>query len=531
MSLPEYSGSWEATEAAYLLRRTVLGATLDQINEITQAGLQYSTSTLYLLYFDPILDFPYAFLPEETITPYGQTWVNKVYPSDQQSRIDHENARKDSLEAWLFERLNNSELNIRNKMMLFLHNHFAVKFSPDSRATFDYFKLLFDYSVGNFKELVKKMTINPSMLLFLDGAYNTQGSPNENYAREFLELFTIGKGPQIGEGDYSNYTEDDVRAVAKAFTGWKVQGILSDSEPSVTSYFEENDHEQGDKVLSYHFNNSVITYNGSLEYSDVIDIIFEQKETARFICRKLYRWFVNADIDTYVEENIISVMTDTLYDNNYEIWSVLIELFRSEHFYQPEFRGAIIKNPFELIFSQFNSLGSKPPFDFEASYNKYLTISLSSTSMGANILIPHSVSGWPAYYQAPQFYKLWINSSLIKTRLDFSRKITVGEGVVDLFDQAYEVDYLTFLNSLSLPSDPVQIINDLSLIFCSIDLDQTKKEILKSILTDGLPDFEWTVQYNEYQQNPDDPVFSNPIKEKVTQTLLQLFKFPDFQVI
>lgn len=531
MGLSEYSGPWTETEAAYLLKRTVFGATLDQINQASQLGLTSFVNTLRLLYLDPIYDYPLAFLPEETITPYGQTWVDQVYPNDQQARINHENARKDSLEAWLFEQFNNNELNIRNKMILFWHNHFAVKFSPDSRATFDYFMLLNEYAIGNFKELVKNITINPSMLLFLDGASNSKDNPNENFARELLELFTIGKGPQIGEGDYSNYTEDDIRSIAKALTGWKVEGILSSTSGSVTSNFDVNNHDLGDKALSHHFNNAVITNNGSNEYADVIDKIFEQEETARFICRKLYRYFVNSEIDNYIEDNIIADLANTLYVNNYEIWSVLIELLRSEHFYKPEFRGAIIKNPFELIFSQLNSLDSRPMFDFESSYNKYLTISLSSTAMGANLLIPHSVAGWPAYYQAPQFYKIWINSSLISTRLDFSRKITVGEGVVDLFDEAYEVDYLHFLNSLSVPSDPIKVVDDLSLIFCPVDLNSTKKELLKSILTDNLPDFEWTLQYNEYQANPNDSDLSNPINQKIAQTLFQLFKFPDFQVI
>ena len=122
-------------------------------------------------------------------------------------------------------------------MSLFWQNHFAVEGQFDARSTYYYFKLLHDNCLGNFKQLVKDITINPEMLLFLNGASNNKYSPNENYSRELLELFSIGKGPQIGPGDYTNYTEGDIAEGSKIQTGWTVTGLRSTTESTVSAVF------------------------------------------------------------------------------------------------------------------------------------------------------------------------------------------------------------------------------------------------------------------------------------------------------
>jgi hypothetical protein len=138
-------------------------------------------------------------------------------------------------------------------------------------------------------------------------------APNENYARELLELFTIGKGPAVGPGDYTNYTEHDVMEIARALTGWRDFGSNATSgDGAVGANFNPNQHDTGTKTLSYRFNNAVIPNLGEQEYAHVIDIVFQQDEVARYICRRLYQWFVYYEITEEAEVNVIEPMAQIL---------------------------------------------------------------------------------------------------------------------------------------------------------------------------------------------------------------------------
>jgi uncharacterized protein (DUF1800 family) len=525
LSLAPYSGPWTKNEAAHLLRRTLFGPTFQQINSASEQGMDLSVDTLLTI---PSFTEPLAFLPEETVTPYGDSWVNNVYPTDSVLAQHHENARRDSLGAWLVQRINQQGFSIHEKMCLFWHNHFSNQASPDSRATYDYFRLIQTHALGNFKQFVKDMTVNPCMLYFLNGYQNNKFSPNENFSRELLELFTIGKGPQIGEGDYTNYTEHDVLQGAKIFTGWTINGYFSDTLTSVTAQFKSELHDTSDKQLSSKFGNALVVNSNETEYETFIDIIFNQEATAKFICRKIYRWFVNYDLTPTIENVIIDGLAAELRTNNYEILPVISKLLKSEHFYDISMLGTIIKNPLEEIFSIFNSTSSFPDFDINTDYRMYLTCGGIAAALGMNGLVPPNVGGWAAYYQAPNYSKLWVNSSYIKLRFDFASYVTIYGGI-DIDGYKYVVNFLGFVNNLSIPSDAPQLIEDIVTIFCPKGLSLEKKIVLKAILTNGLPDFEWTLQYNEYLADPPNPAKSDPLKLRIGLTLNQLFKYPEFQ--
>ncbi|MES2587852.1 MAG: DUF1800 family protein [Bacteroidota bacterium] len=527
LSLTPYTGVWTGAEAAHLLRRTLFGPTFQQINEAVTNGMNETVAQLLTI---PIYNPPLTVSVNESVSPFGTTWVDSVYPTDLIQRQNTENARRDSLGAWQFELINKQGLSIHQKMCLFWQNHFAAESTFDSRATYDYHMLIYSQSLGNFKQLVKDITINPSILVFLNGAQNNVFSPNENYARELLELYTIGKGPQIGEGDYTNYTEQDVQAGAKILTGWTIQNFLSDTVTDASSYFEPILHDTTDKTLSAHFGNAVVSNANENEYSNYIDIIFQQEECAKFICRKLYRWFVNYDLTPDVETTIINDMATTLISNNYEISLVIEELLKSEHFYDISVRGSIIKNPIEYLFSFLNSTHSKPLFDISTNYQMYLQTYWLCGSLGMSYHQPPNVGGWYAYYQAPNYSKLWINSSYIKLRFDASSYLTIWGGI-DVNGNKLAVNHLIFLDGLSVPSDPVQVIEDLTIVFCPKGLTVLEKATLKTILTNGLPDFEWTVQYGEYASDPTNPLVATPVRQRIALTLDSLFKLPEFQTI
>lgn len=524
-SLSPYSGPWTEAEAAHLLRRTMFGPTYQQIQDAVANGMSATLSTLLTI---PPLNPPVAYDPDEAVVPQGQTWVNSVYPSGDTQPT--ENARLRSLAAWTMLRINTEQVSIAEKMCLFWQNHFACEAAFDSRATYNYLMLIRQHALGNFKQLVKDMTIDPTMLMFLDGYSNNVYSPNENYSRELLELYSIGKGLQVATGDYTTYTEADVAAGAKILTGWSIEGLRSDTISSPYAVFYPQLHDQTNKTLSARLGNAVINANGQQEYSDYIDVIFAQPTIAEHICKKIYRYFVNYDITPTVMSDVISDMMQTLVSNNFNVLPVMQQLLGSAHFYDMAVRGSIIRSPIEMFLGMYNATESVPAYDLATNYEIYLNIFWVSGTAGQDYLSPPNVGGWPAYYQAPSFSRLWVSSSNLKLRFDVAAWQTAWGGFM-INGNPFGVDVLNYLNQLPAPSDPVQVVENSCIVFCPKPVSQLDKLVLKSILCNGLPDFEWTIQYNDYLANIGDPVYTDPVRRQIAFMLMRLFKFPQFQTI
>jgi uncharacterized protein (DUF1800 family) len=525
LSLTQYTGPWTEWEAAHLLRRTMMGPTYAQIQQTVTNGMVNTVNTLLTL---PTTNPPLTYSTDEAVAPIGSTWVTSVYPTTNQAVTD--NARGNSLGAWMMQRCNQQTMSIQEKMCLFWTNHFGVEGSADARGIYNLHELYRQQCLGNFKQLVKDVTIEPMMLIFLNGTTNNAFSPNENYARELLELFTVGKGPQIGPGDYTNYTETDIFESSKILTGWVVEDQFSSTAPSPTATFYPILHDSTTKNLSSYFGNAAISDGGANEYSNYIDIIFQQPNMAKHICRKIYRWFVNYDLTPAVESTVITGMAQTLEANNFLIYPVMEELLKSEHFYDMSVRGAIIKNPIEHLFSMLNASSSQPAYGLTTDYELYLQLYSFSIVLGMHYFKPPSVGGWTAYYQTPSYSKLWANSSYIKLRFDLSSYLTMTTGISS-GGNFFKVDALSLVNGLSVPSSAPDVIDDLALVFAPKGLSVANKLTLKLMLTNGQPDFEWTLQYNEYLADPGNPVVSNPVRQRVELVLYRLFQMPEFQTI
>ena len=214
---------------------------------------------------------------------------------------------------WTYEAMHDPTL--RHKMTYFLHTNFStVADSLNSKHFYDHLLLLRYYALGNFRILSKKICTDNVMLEYLDNTVNSRWNPNENYAREYLELFTIGKGPQVGPGDYTHYTEVDVVEAAKVLTGFRVDwsrdydqpdnGENIDPDTGIHRGFVDSwAHETSDKTFSHAFQNTVITGRDTEagmfdELDDFVSMIFQQDETARAVCRRLYRFFVRTEISS-----------------------------------------------------------------------------------------------------------------------------------------------------------------------------------------------------------------------------------------
>jgi len=523
--LAPYNGTFGIEEAAHLLRRTTMGATYAQIQSAANNGLASTVSTLMTLPAVTHLPLNYSDSGDPNL-PIGATWVNVPYNSNGSGRGD----RKKSMDAWGMKLLIENNLSIREKMTLFWHNHFSIEKQKVScpKYLYTYITLLRDNCLGNFKQLAKDVTVDPAMLYYLDGHTNTKNNPNENFAREVLELFTIGKGPTASPGDYTNYTEDDILELAKVFTGWKARGRFSDTITDPYPEFLSNNHDTTDKQLSHRFNNVVIPDMGDLEYAHAIDIIFQQNEVAYFICRKLYRYFVNFDLTT-VESTVINDMAQCLLANNYDIAPVVEELLKSQHFFDVGMRGSVIKNPLEFVCNvmrQFEVPILTGTIDWYASFNKFND---RMNEFGMEIYRPPNVAGWPAYYLEPQFSELWVNSVTIRPREEFTSK--VAQNGYNHSGFQFQIDPLPFIATLNNPLDPNSLITEIATLIFPYALNQTQIDFLKEILIPGLPDFEWTVEYSDYLANPGDQMLIDGVTTRLRNLFEAMLSMPEFHIL
>ncbi len=530
-TLAPYSGSFTHAEAAHLLRRTLFGPTLSQINKAVNDGLTQTVTNLLSQY--PIQ--PPLCTDNRDVVSIGDSWVGKPLPSQNTNEVNQTRLR--SLRAWIIERVTQHDnFSIVEKLSFFWQNHFSCAFNfSDHQGDYSYLKLIRDNCLGNFKQLIKDITVEPLMLRFLNGNTNTGKKPNENFARELFELYTIGKGPQQGAGDYTHYTEYDIMEAAKILSGWRYKDIKATELPLISSEFVPSRHDTSEKTLSDKFNNAVISENGADEYKDLIDVIFQQDQVAKFICGKLYRYFVNIGMEDQIDQNVINGMAQTLIANNYEIQPVLQELFLSQHFYDIANRGTIIKNPLELwagILKSTNSGLSALNLNTEDHYGMLMRIHYQLRDAGLNYFNPPSVAGLTAYYLEPSFSHLWINSSLITTRFNTSDLFTLSKGLRSN-GNSYKINLLGFLAVLEAESNPKEaeiLIDQLEILFCCKPLQLSQRDALKKTLTDGLPDFEWTIEYTNYLNNPADQDAADLVEQRIKMVLSQLFKMPEFQI-
>ena len=520
--LDPYLGPWGYEQAAHLLRRTTFGPTYAQINDAVDLGLEATISQLFAEQGLPAPPVLYDF-EEDPFVPIGETWVDAPYAID----INLRGPRNRSLRAWTMGQILEEGISIREKLTLFWHNHFAISNVNDPKFLYRYITLLRSSAWGDFRQLVKDMTIDPTMLRFLNGNQNTNVAPNENYARELLELFTIGKGPQVGPGDYTNYTEDDVVEIARVLTGWRDQGFNSvNPDVAVGSFFRPNRHDNGDKQLSARFDNVVITNMGENEYAHLVDIIFQKDEVARFICRKLYRWFVYYVIDAEVEANVIEPMAQILIENDYEIKPALDALLRSEHFFDILSIGPMIKNPYDFILGALKQFEVEFSTDLRPKYTSWLRMFGFIALMEMQYFNPPNVAGWKAFYQEPLYYRTWINATTLQQRtIVIGRLITNGYNIQG---HRVRIDPLKFITKIYDPLDPNSVIEEFSNILHPQPLTDSQKAALKEVLIPGLPDYEWTVEYSEYAADPDNSDLAQSIETKLRLLVGEMLSMAEF---
>lgn len=364
--VPTAEKPWNKQRVLHLYRRMGFGARADQI----EAALNQNPSDLVDAIIDEAINLPLS--PE----PEWAFWTELDYD-------DFFEQRQEQYVSWILQWMDDLvNKGFRDKLALFWHNHFVTQFEAYecSSYMYQYHKILQQYSLGNFKEFVSEVGKTPAMLLFLNGVQNSNISPNENYARELYELFTLGQD--------NNYTQMDIEETARALTGFV--GVFTYCGP--IGFLEEY-FDAGEKTI--------FGQTGNWNYDDVHDILFDQRtdEIAQYICTKLYTHFVHPDPD----EEIVSDLAAIFKDNDFELVPVLRQLFKSEHFFDDYVIGALIKSPIDHALSIINDADlTYTPENMEVL--TYLTIVL-----GQQLFNPVDVAGWPGN-------RSWINSNTMTGR-------------------------------------------------------------------------------------------------------------------
>ena len=522
-SLDPYLGVLGSRLAKHLLRRATFNITQARIAEYANYTVDQALTNL-LITSNKNLNQPIHYVSGNLTSP--SPWINDdlIFGPANDDNGSGSQRQNDFLTSWWMDEARR-DTSLRSKMTYFLFTNLTApqKDNGDSAYYYDYLMLLEHFCLSDWKELVFQVSINPRMLEFLNNDENTVANPNENYARELLELYTIGVGKPIYidengnvafEGNPLNYTESDIEKIAEVLTGWRFDKNQRSSMPLngenngnlPCGYPVPSDHNFSSKQLSSHFDNHLIPAwdptgktesqkkaQMEAELRGLIDVILAQEETAKYICRKLYRFFVSRNISNEIETEIIIPLAAT-FRTSYNLKEVITQLLKSKHFYDAddsdsndEIIGGLIKSPLDLALQTitlFHFPVADPIDNGELHYKNFyqnniinnLLVQSAHPPFGETTTPP---AGFPAQYSGPNFDRNWFNSSTIIYRYKICKNV--------LFKGAFGFDPTTFIQEVVAdPSNPELMVTTLTdMMFPEVPSDERKQYFIETFLFDG----------------------------------------------
>lgn len=550
-SLNPLSETLGLRRAKHLLRRASFNYTKEQLEVFANLT---ATSALNILSSSPTnkLAEPYDPLPNGS--PDG-FWLSST---EHPNTFSGQGRKRSYITAWWWYNALN-EVSLKHKLSFFLHTCFTVgKDSGVGLSPFfyDHIRLLDFYALSNIKTLAKKITLDNGMLDYLDNTQNNKNNPNENYAREYLELFTILKGEQIGEGNYTNYTELDIQQAAKVFSGFKKKYDRNgdiDSETNLPiGYINVSQHNTDDKTFSSAFNNKVIVGRNDAagiieELHEFVDMVFAQPATAKAYCRKLYRYFVKSTWNETIETDIIEPLAQQLINNNFEILPVVVTLLSSEHFYDADDGdatdntiGAIVKSPLQLlseVCSMFEVPIPDPTSDPLRFYNNFYQRFIHQTyikAAGMEMYNPDSVAGYPAYYQEPSFDRIWFSSNTLIGRYKLIESLIIGRNTITPNANIYaQLDTVAFVENkieASDASDPNNLVLKIADLLFPEAIDESRRDYFKTFLIEDSNDYYWTGAWNQYL-NTQSEADKTTVKTRLDALITAMVNAAEFQLM
>ncbi|MCY7331014.1 MAG: DUF1800 domain-containing protein [Saprospiraceae bacterium] len=472
--VPSAAKPWNARRVALLYLRLGFGATLDLI----QQGLQMSPADLVDQLLDGAanLDLPAPF--------YWSGWTAAQYEADPDPDIRF--AHRDELRrSWFNSMLDEG---VRAKFALFWHNHFVTELDTyDCNAyLWQYFTMLHEHAFGNFRTFVREMGKSPAMLVYLNGNLNVAGEPNENYARELMELFTMGES--------NGYTQADIVEMARAMTGWQV-----DMYECTPPYYAANLHDNGSKTIFGQASNYTFTSAHNLIFT------LRAEQVSRFIPGKIYKNFVYQTPDNQVIEGLAT----TFKDGNWEIMPMLKQLFKSEHFFEERNLSARLKNPIESMVPIFKMAGATSA-DIENDW--WDAIGYWSYELGQEVFNPSNVAGWPGH-------RKWINESTLTTRWSYS------SGTVYLLTESETLRENLRSLAQTLTNDsqnPLLVTLVLAEFFLGQDLEPIHQQAAVNYFKSGIPE--------NYYQDGSWSLYWDEAPYQIANLLYYLVRLPEFQL-
>lgn len=386
---PTASNPWDYAKAAHLLNRAGFGGRPEEVERLVALGAEGAVDEL--LNYNRIpeevagVDFSALYQLYEEAARLVQSGADQNTRLALANRINRARREKfQEVREWWVGRMLQTKRPLQETMVLFWHGLLVSGFPEVNNPRFLYMQneLFRRMALGNFKELILEISKDPAMLVYLDNRSNRKGRPNENYARELLELFTLGIG---------NYTEQDIKEAAHAFTGWTLRGT--------EFFFNRAQHDEGQKTF--------LGKTGNLDGTDIINIIFEQSAAARWLPRKLFEFFVYLKPDEAIIQDLAGLFTRTIFD----VKAVVQTLLGSQAFYSPAAMHAQVKSPVSLVVGTARALALPP--------QSVRVFVLVMDKMGQALLHPPNVGGWPKGQG-------WITTSTILDRYNFAGLLTSG---------------------------------------------------------------------------------------------------------
>lgn len=383
-ALQPFAGALDERHAAHLLRRAGFGGSPDDVRRLSGMAAGDAVESLVRFPSTSALPAPSdVYDPFSLVQQYGLRGLRDMAKDARREllkQVRREEVRSTlALQLWWLNRMLATPAPLQEKMAFFFHGHFttaAVQKGVSPPMVYAQNQLFRSYALGNLRELTRAVARDPAMLLYLDGASNVASSPNENFARELMELFTLG---------VDQYTEDDVRESARAWSGWRVVRLTG------RAYFDAALHDAGTKTF--------LGRTGNFDGDDVVDIIFARRQCARFFADKLLSFFVY----NQPEPELVDGVADLLERHDYELAPVVSAMLRSEVFYSERAYRALVKSPVELVVGTYKALGV-------ASMDRSVLPALRS--MGQILYYPPNVAGWPGG-------ESWLTSQMMIARQNF----------------------------------------------------------------------------------------------------------------
>ncbi|MBL7976424.1 MAG: DUF1800 family protein [Candidatus Kapabacteria bacterium] len=402
--IPSASEPFDYTRAAHLLRRAMIAPTHMEIQTAVDEGLEKTMNRLFTSY-QPSLTHIHDFAGKEPWTappPQG-----KEYDEWYAGHVD----RITRLLQWLHKNIYFSPVSITERMILFWHRHFPLRAIMYAEYAYMQNVLLRRNSLGNFKQMMHEQTTNTLMHQNLNffSNYVAYGNinVNENYAREMLELFTVGLLDELGN---HNYTQTDVHEAARSFTGWFFgESTTDDLHTGLESRFLDNRWDAGEKTF--------LGKTGKWKSADIINILFDEKpiQIAKRICTKLYKTFVSEAVDT----TVVNTLAQVFRSSNWEIQPVLQMLLTSKHFFDASKVGVLKKSHIEYVMGVLRQFQVDAIMDFNENYHRSGNLIFRMQRWGDMMFSPPNISGWFGGRD-------WINTSILPHRIEFAKNVMEG---------------------------------------------------------------------------------------------------------